>query len=406
MGKEKRFGLIVSAAVAIAGASLSAGTVVVKTAPVWQRSEAADGAFPKDGVQVAQENVKDSCAFAAEATVSFGADYDGGLLPILSQRVGETGWAISYAADKKKGPVLLVDLGGDVKRLPTTVKPGSTHTFAIRSRDGMVTVFSDSMLRARYVTRIVPNLEPVKVGCFPPEAKARLVSAKLYGPDEEYRLLGEEKLPMPAVRSGKGWSVDCPVKVEDAKRPKVFCWGDSIMLGYSPALRRVLDGRAYVYSWCGFCSNPEVKDWTPWVEASGIEPFDFVVFNNGLHSLHWKEGAVSDARAEACYRGLVRAFRKGAPKAKLVYLTTTPLLKQMPAGQKPDGFNPGNAVVQRLNRIATNVMREEDVEVLDLYAVMSAHLDYANGGNDIYHWTKDKGYPLIARTISDKLFGK
>ena len=239
-----------------------------------------------------------------------------------------------------------------------------------------------------------------------PDEPLKLVSAKLFGPEEEYKLLGEEKLPMPAVRSGKGWSVDCPMKVVDPKRPKVFCWGDSIMLGYSPALRRVLDGRAYVYSWCGFCTDPEVKDWTPWIEASGVEAFDFVVFNNGLHSLHWKEGAISDVRVEACYRGLIQAFRKGAPKAKLVYLTTTPLLKQMPAGEKPDGFNPGNAVVQRLNRLATKVMQEEGVEVLDLYTIMSAHLDYANGGNDIYHWTKDKGYPLIAESISYKLFGK
>lgn len=384
----------------------SAGTIVVKTTPVWQRSEAADGAFPKEGVMVAQENVKDSCAFAAEATVTFGADYDGGMLPIMSQRVGETGWAMAYEVNKKKGPVLQIDLCGEIKRIPMPVKPGSTHTFAIRSRDGMVTVFSDSMLRARYVMRIVPNLESVKVGCFPSDAKAKLVSAKLFGPEEEYKLLGEEKLPMPAVRSGKGWSVDCPMKVVDPKRPKVFCWGDSIMLGYSPALRRVLDGRAYVYFWCGFCTDPEVKDWTPWIEASGVERFDFVVFNNGLHSLHWKEGAISDARVEACYRGLIQAFRKGAPKAKLVYLTTTPLLKQMPAGEKPDGFNPGNAVVQRLNRLATKVMQEEGVEVLDLYTIMSEHLDYANGGNDIYHWTKDKGYPLIAESISYKLFGK
>lgn len=114
----------------------------------------------------------------------------------------------------------------------------------------------------------------------------------------------------------------------------------------------------------------------------------------------------AEARVEACYRGLVLAFRKGAHKAKLVYLTMTPLLKQMPAGQKPDGFNPGDAVVQRLNRIATKVMQEEGVEVLDLYTVMSERLDYANGGNDIYHWTKDKGYPLIAESITTKMFGK
>lgn len=40
-------------------------------------------------------------------------------LAIMSQRVGETGWAITYVGKDRKGPVLLIDIGGEIKRIPT-----------------------------------------------------------------------------------------------------------------------------------------------------------------------------------------------------------------------------------------------------------------------------------------------
>lgn len=398
---------IVALAVLTAFGLQAARPVPTKTAPLWDLARNGSGACAlTTPFQVPQEAVRDSCAFAVEATVAFGEGWKAGearRIELLTQKVGDTGWSVAFELGGRHGPSIVVSVGDEKTGCAVGVKPGSEHTYAVRSRNGMITLFADGIIQKRWIKRIVPNLEPVQVGPAVDWPSVRLTSLKFFGPDEPYSPVGEEKLSLPAVKSGEGWSVNCPVDVTDAKRPKVLCWGDSIMLGYSPCLRRTLEGRAYVYDWAGFCTEPVIPTTRPWEEAAAIEKFAYIVFNNGLHSLHWREDLVKEADVEKVYHTLVKAFRTGAPQAKLIYLTTTPLLKAMPKGVKPDGFSRGNAVVERLNRIAVKVMQEEGVQVIDLYTVMCGHLDYANGGNDIYHWTKAQGYPLMAETIAKEI---
>jgi len=79
--------------------------------------------------------------------------------------------------------------------------------------------------------------------------------------------------------------------------------------------------------------------------AAAAEPFD-IIFNNGLHSLRWSPDQVTDAQIEAVYRQMVQTFRKGAPKAKLVWASTTPVT----AGSSPvTGVGELNPVVIRIN---------------------------------------------------------
>ena len=56
-------------------------------------------------------------------------------------------------------------------------------------------------------------------------------------------------------------------------------------------------------------------------------------------------------------------------------------------------------IVQRINRIAAKVMKEENVDVIDGYGLLIGHLDLASG--DQYHW-KGPAYEILAKAIAEK----
>jgi lysophospholipase L1-like esterase len=130
--------------------------------------------------------------------------------------------------------------------------------------------------------------------------------------------------------------------------------------------------------------------------AAGAAPFNVIIFNNGLHALQWSPDKVTDGQIEAVLRNMVHAFRKGAPKAKLVWAATTP---QTAKGHPVTGLGELNPIVVRINTLAGKVMKEEDVDCVDLYALLKEHLDLAAG--DQYHWTGD-AYQLIAEALRKK----
>ncbi len=416
---------VLLAAFACAGVLAAPRGMPVKTKPVWDL--VSDGKGPialssESAFELPQETVRDASAFAVRVEIEFGKDWNADeqrLVKVVSQRIGETGWAIALGgAPKADGGNVAVDVGGELLRdgkVRFIAHPGETHSFAIRSREGVVSLFVDDLLQHQWVKRVVPNLEPVVVGRTDAEslaaAKAKewkgltLKSLSVYGPDEPFAYPGEKNFRKVGTRSGKGWFIDAPVDDSDKSLQKILCYGDSIMLGYSPGLRKALEGKAYVYGWCAFRYTPGPVEEDVFRDVSSSEPFDYIFFNNGLHSLHWSEAYVPDAKVVETYRSLVRAFRKGAPKAKLIYLTTTPLLAASPKGQPATAVGPRNETVLRLNRIATKVMSEEGVEVIDLYARLIDHLDYANGGADVFHWNKEKGYPTIYQAIAARVLG-
>jgi lysophospholipase L1-like esterase len=129
--------------------------------------------------------------------------------------------------------------------------------------------------------------------------------------------------------------------------------------------------------------------------------FDAVVFNNGLHSLHWTPEAVSDQVVHDRMQALAQCFKKGAPQAKIVYMTTTPHTAPPPAKDKPvDTLGDKNDVVVRLNTISKQVMNEENIDIIDIYPVLARQLELAAG--DGYHW-KRPAYNIISQNIADNV---
>ena len=126
-----------------------------------------------------------------------------------------------------------------------------------------------------------------------------------------------------------------------------------------------------------------------------------IVFNNGLHSLSWTQEAVSDAVVIERMRKLTQSFKKGAPQAKIFYLTTTPHTGVRPAPDKPvASLGDKNNVVVRLNTLSAQVMKEENIEWIDVYTILASKLEFANG--DKFHW-QTPAYALISQEVAKRV---
>ena len=121
-------------------------------------------------------------------------------------------------------------------------------------------------------------------------------------------------------------------------------------------------------------------------------PYDVIHFNMGLHG--WQKGRIKEGQFTPLTRKLVETFRQNAPKARLIWASSTPVtVKNKPTELSPE-INP---VIIEHNRLAGEVMKEMDVPVNDLYALLVGRLELARG--DQFHW-KGPAYSILAKTIA------
>ncbi|MCX7047657.1 MAG: SGNH/GDSL hydrolase family protein [Candidatus Sumerlaeota bacterium] len=189
---------------------------------------------------------------------------------------------------------------------------------------------------------------------------------------------------------GKGWRLD-QAKIGDPTRPRVLLMGDSILNGYLPTVVKALDGKAYVDAWVNpYCqASFQLDRMIAEVLAKG--PYDVIHFNMGLHG--WQKGRIPEGQFEPLTRQLVENLRKGAPKAKLIWASSTPVTVK----GKPTELDPEiNPVIIEHNRMAAKVMKEMDVPVNDFYALLAPKLELARG--DQFHWTAP-GYKILADAL-------
>jgi hypothetical protein len=223
---------------------------------------------------------------------------------------------------------------------------------------------------------------------------------KVYGSDFQYVSPKDPKTDFPrGVVAGKGWALDIP-QVEHPEWPKVLIYGDSISMGYrGPFIPELLKHQVYVFHCCSFVSGDVPKQALE--EMAGRYRFDAVVFNNGLHSLHWTADKVPDQVVHDRMRDMAQCFKKGAPQAKIYYLMTTPHTAPRPEPKEPvNSLGDKNDVVIRLNTISAQVMQEEQIEVIDIYSVLAEQLGLASG--DGYHW-QGAAYQVISNELAKRL---
>ncbi len=177
-----------------------------------------------------------------------------------------------------------------------------------------------------------------------------------------------------------------PASAADAPAKKrVLILGDSISIGYTPVVQKLLAEEMVVLRPMNKAGKPEncsgttagIQHIDRWLQIDGGK-WDVIHFNWGLHDLkHVKpDGAASDAAADPP-QATVEVYEKQlreivaklkATGAKLIFATTTPV----PDGAMKVYRTDVDAV--RYNEAALKVMKENGITVNDLYAFAKPQL--------------------------------
>lgn len=183
----------------------------------------------------------------------------------------------------------------------------------------------------------------------------------------------------------------------------IFLLGDSIRMGhdgrsgYEQFLRRQTAGQWVIHSPDENCQFAQyalrhVHQWAEHCPAQGVE---LVVFNCGLWDVLRMFGDDPLTPPEV-YRlmltRLVRRLRLLFPRARLLFLTSTPTVEALYTGP----CRRTNADIRQYNAIAREVMDQAQVPVLDLYAVAACFPE--GWWDDHVHFTP-AGAQALAETI-------
>jgi lysophospholipase L1-like esterase len=173
-------------------------------------------------------------------------------------------------------------------------------------------------------------------------------------------------------REGTEW---CNIWMPNADKhdlPRVLLIGDSVTQGYGPDVEKQLAGKAYV---ARLATSRCVGDPVLHAEIAavlGAETFDVIHFNNGLHGV----GPVSEKEYVEFLPHMLAHLRKLAPKAKLIWASSTP----SHVNGKFEQLDARNENVKERNRIAAELMAKEGIPVDDLYALMLPHPECCSDG--------------------------
>ena len=182
-----------------------------------------------------------------------------------------------------------------------------------------------------------------------------------------------------------------PVK-DEPDLPRVLLIGDSISMGYTVAVRNLLQGKANVHriKENGGPTTNGLAKMKLWLGAGN---WDVIHFNFGLHDLKLVEGGQRKVPVEEYERNLRQLMPQlKATKAKLIWATTTPV--------------PGPAAklgritedVLTYNAAAAKVMEENGIITNDLYSFALPLLSRIQLPENV-HFTKE-GSAVLAEKVA------
>lgn len=161
------------------------------------------------------------------------------------------------------------------------------------------------------------------------------------------------------------WTWEVRPANPDPKLPNVLLLGDSITRNYYPEVQRQLTGVANVYLLATSASVGDPRLPRQLAEFGAMEavPFRVVHFNNGMHG--W---TYSEAEYEQAFPAFLAAIRALAPKASLLWATTTPVKSDAVPG-------PTNARVSTRNLVVQALAGAAGIPVDDQHGLMVQHPD-------------------------------
>jgi hypothetical protein len=188
----------------------------------------------------------------------------------------------------------------------------------------------------------------------------------------------------PPSRESIEW---CDIWISHANEtnlPRVLLIGDSIARDYYPEVAKRLAGKAFVarLATSRFIADPVLlKEIELVLEGT---KFDVIVFNNGMHG--WQH---SEAKYREAFPKIIKTIRAQAPKAKLIWATTTPLRD----GKGVTGDTKAKYSDERIsarNSLAAEVVAAQKIQTVDLNAAVrgrpelhSDNVHFNSTGNQI-----------------------
>jgi acyl-CoA thioesterase-1 len=173
--------------------------------------------------------------------------------------------------------------------------------------------------------------------------------------------------------------------------PRVLLVGDSISIAYTASVREMLKGKANVHRIPanGGSSNSGKANITAWTRDS---KWDVIHFNFGIHDARIKSEKSSTLEEyEANLRRIVAALK--GTGAKLIFATTTPIPDVVePPTRKFDKLTPDR------NALAIRIMKENEIDIDDLYALMLPHVAEYQRPKDVHYTTE--GSQFLAKAVA------
>ena len=183
--------------------------------------------------------------------------------------------------------------------------------------------------------------------------------------------------------------------------PLFFIVGDSISMGYTPHVRKELEGRARVERHegnGGDSQNVLAKLNTQWLPALGEKP-DLIHVNCGLHDLRfWSEKNAYQVPLEGYIKNMATlAEELAATGAKIVWCSTTPVLDGAPGMSKE--FARKNEDVEAYNAVALETMTAAGFAINNLNAFVNHLGPEKLITPDGVHFT-DEGYLQLGSAVA------
>jgi len=185
------------------------------------------------------------------------------------------------------------------------------------------------------------------------------------------------------------------------KLPKVLIIGDSISMGYTPVVKKLLKARAMVTHPKNNCQHTQkgilkIDDWI------GNRIYKVIYFNFGLHDLKHVDPVTQkpSKKAEDPLMTALKDYEANlnqivsklkATGATLIFATTTPVPEKSTPLRDPE-------MLPKYNAVAVKVMKEQKVEVDDIYDFVFPQNENIQETNNV-HYTTD-GYKIIGERVA------
>jgi hypothetical protein len=201
----------------------------------------------------------------------------------------------------------------------------------------------------------------------------------------------EDRPPQHIARENIEWLDVWVPNSNDRDQPRVLLIGDSITRAYFPEVEQRLKGKAYL---ARLATSKSVGDPALLKEIELVlaeTHFDVIHFNNGMHGDGYSEGEY-----RAAFPAFVEAIRRGAPGAKLIWATTTPVRQRDDLKQ----LAPKTERVRSRNAIAAEILTKRNIPTDDLFTLVEHHPEYWK--SDGVHFGPD-GVKAQAEQVARKI---